>query len=267
MLTLGFPLACLLVFTAVLALADWLVRYVFAVFLVWSPYHYAAQAYGLSMMYAYRSDCSLSDGDKRLVRLVCLAPFVWALLRPQGGIGVTLKHLGVVAPLPLEHLRVGVSMGLSAVALAAPLVLFVLLRRRGRTLPLISLSVIMVNAVWWTAFNYINAFFWAALFHGVQYLAIAALFHVREQTRRPGNRRGWAFHVGIFYGASVALAYVLFVLWPDAYVALGYEPWLTAQLVVAVINIHHFVVDAYIWRLRRDPNLRTVVDQPVPAEA
>jgi hypothetical protein len=118
-----------------------------------------------------------------------------------------------------------------------------------------------------TAFNCINAFFWAALFHGVQYLTIAAIFHVREQTRRPENRRGWAFHVGIFYGASVTLGYVLFVLWPDAYVALGCEPLLTAQLVVAVINIHHIVVDAYIWRLRRDPNLRTVVDQPVPAEA
>ena len=96
----------------------------------------------------------------------------------------------------------------------------------------------------------------------MQYLTIAAIFHVREQTRRPENRRGWAFHVGIFYGASVALGYVLFVLWPDAYVAMGHEPLLTAQLVVAVINIHHFVVDAYIWRLRRDPNLRTVVDQP-----
>jgi hypothetical protein len=113
----------------------------------------------------------------------------------------------------------------------------------------------------------------APLFHGVQYLTIAAIFHVREQTRRPENRRGWAFtwgssvYVGIFYGASVALGYVLFVMWPDAYVALGYEPLLTAQLVVAVINIHHFVVDAYIWRLRRDPNLRTVVGQPVPAEA
>ena len=35
----------------------------------------------------------------------------------------------------------------------------------------------------------------------------------------------------------------------------GYEPLLTAQLVVAVINIHHFVVDAYIWRLCRDPDL------------
>lgn len=84
MLTLGFPLACLIVFTAVLALADWLVRYVFAVFLVWSPYHYAAQAYGLSMMYAYRSDCPIADGDKRLVRLACLIPFFWAVLRPQG---------------------------------------------------------------------------------------------------------------------------------------------------------------------------------------
>jgi len=267
MLTLGFPLACLIVFTAVLAFADWLVRYVFAVFLVWSPYHYAAQAYGLSMMYAYRSDCPVADGDKRLVRLACLIPFFWAVLRPQGGLGVTLKHLGIVAPMPLEHLRAGVSTGLSVVALLAPFVLFLVLQRRGRTLPLISLSVIAVNAVWWTAFNYINAFFWAALFHGVQYLTIAAIFHVREQTRRPENRRGWAVHVGIFYGASVALAYGLFVLWPDAYVALGYERMLTAQLVVAVINIHHFVVDAYIWRLRRDPNLRTVVDQPVPVEA
>ena len=111
-------------------------------------------------------------------------------------------------------------------------------------LPLISLSVIAVNAVWGTAVNYVNAFFWAALFHGLQYLTIAAIFHVREQTRRPENRRGWDLRVGIFYGASVALAYGLFVLWPDAYVALGYERMLTAQLVVAVINIHHFVVDA-----------------------
>ena len=202
-------------------------------------------------------DCSLAEGDKRLVRLACLAPFSWAVLRPQGGLGVTLKHLGIVAPMPLEHLRAGVSLTLSIVALLAPLVVFVVLQRRGRAVPLISLALIMVNAVWWTAFNYINAFFWAALFHGV----------VRERTRRPEDRRGWAFHAGVFYGASVALAYLLFVLRPDAYVALGYERLLTAQLVVAVINIHHFVVDAYIWRLRGDPNLRTVVDQPVPAQA
>ncbi len=259
-LTLGFPIVCLLAFAAVLGFADWLVRYVFAVFLVWSPYHYAAQAYGLAAMYAYRSKCALDGADRRLLRAACLLPFLFALLRPQGGIGVTLRHLGVAAPPAVETLRLGAGMALGALALAAPAVMFVLLWRRGRALPLISLGIVAVNAVWWTAFNYINAFFWAALFHGIQYLAIAAIFHVRERGQRPDNRRGWAFHAGVFYGASVALAYVLFVLWPDAFVALGYQQVLTAQLAVAVINIHHFVVDAYVWRLRRDPNYRTAVE-------
>jgi hypothetical protein len=31
--------------------------------------------------------------------------------------------------------------------------------------------------------------------------------------------------------------------------------------------LHHFLVDAYIWRLRRDPNYRTVVDTPEPSPA
>jgi hypothetical protein len=267
LLTVGFPILCLAVFTGVLTFADWLVRYVFAVFLVWSPYHYAAQAYGLAAMYAYRSGCALSDADKRLLRAACLLPFIFALVRPQGGLGVTLRHLGVAAPPVIETMRLGASASLAALALAAPIVTLLLLRRRGRALPLISVGLIAVNAVWWTAFNYINAFFWAALFHGLQYLAIAAIFHVRERTRRPANRHGWPVHATAFYGASVALAYTLFVLWPDSYVWLGYEEAVTAQLVVAVINIHHFVVDAYVWRLRRDPNYSTVVDVPAAARA
>lgn len=266
-LTLGFPLACLVAFTAILAFAPELVPYVFAVFLVWSPYHYAAQTYGLAAMYAYRSDCPLDEGDKRLLRVACLLPFALALLRPQGGIGFVLRQLGVSGPPMLETMRFGAGAVMSALALMAPLAIFTLLWRRGRALPLISVGLVAVNAIWWTAFNYINAFFWAALFHGVQYLAIASIFHVREQTRRAQNRRGPLFHAGMFYGASVALAYVLFVAWPDAYVALGYERMLTAQLVVAVINIHHFVVDAYVWRLRRDPNYRTVIENALPSGA
>jgi hypothetical protein len=33
-------------------------------------------------------------------------------------------------------------------------------------------------------------------------------------------------------------------------------------LVIAIINIHHFIVDRYIWRLRKDRNYRHVVSQP-----
>jgi hypothetical protein len=55
-LTLWLPIAVLLVFTGVLLHAGWLVRYIFQVFVIWSPYHYSAQTYGLAMMYNYRSD-------------------------------------------------------------------------------------------------------------------------------------------------------------------------------------------------------------------
>jgi hypothetical protein len=265
-LTVWFPLLALMVFTWVLAYADWMVRYLFALFMIWSPFHYSAQAYGLSVMYSYRSGVRLEAFDKQLVRWACLVPFVWALLRPQGGLGLTLRHLGLNDFPVLDALRAGVSDVLSAVALAAPLLVFAWLRsRRGITLPVISVTIVAINAVWWTLFNYINAFFWAALFHGVQYLAIATIFHVKERAPAAGGGRGAVYHGAGFYGASVALAWILFVAWPDAYAWAGFDGTLTAQLTVAVINIHHFVVDAYIWKLRQAPNYRVVVGTAQPS--
>jgi hypothetical protein len=266
-LTVWLPLATLALFTWVLLYADWLVRYVFAVFVIWSPYHYSAQTYGLAMMYAYRSDCSLTDDQKRMVWWACLVPFLWSLLRPDAGVAPILHGLGFRSVPTFEQVRWYTSLLLSAAALATPVFVILRLRlRAGVTLPLISVMIVMTNAIWWTFFNYINAMWWAAIFHGVQYLAIVTIFHVKERTRVEANRFGVVSHAVMFYGACVVLAYVLFVLWPNMYVHAGFDPSLTPQLAVAVINIHHFIVDAYIWRLRKDPNYRTVVDtRPEPA--
>jgi len=32
--------------------------------------------------------------------------------------------------------------------------------------------------------------------------------------------------------------------------------------VIAAINVHHFIVDAFIWRLRKDSNYAVVSAQP-----
>jgi hypothetical protein len=268
-LTLWLPLATLAVFTGVLLYAGWLVRYLFAAFVIWSPYHYSAQTYGLAMMYAYRSDCPLTDGQKKAVWWACLVPFLWSLLRPDAGVAHVLQGLGFHSVPTLEQVRWGTSLLLSAASLATPVVVILGLRARaGVTLPLMSVMIVMTNAIWWTFFNYINAMWWAAIFHGVQYLAIVTIFHVKERTRAGGNRFGAASHAVMFYGACVVLAWVLFVLWPDTYVWAGFDPTLTPQLTVAVVNLHHFIVDAYIWRLRKDPNYRTVVDaRPAPVSA
>jgi hypothetical protein len=53
--------------TAVLIVGEPAGRYLFALYLIWSPYHYSRQAYGLSMMYAYRSGCALEETG----RMIC----------------------------------------------------------------------------------------------------------------------------------------------------------------------------------------------------
>ncbi len=69
-----------------------------------------------------------------------------------------------------------------------------------------------------------------------------------------------------FYLASLLLGFGLFHGWPHVYVWAGRGLAESMLLTVATINLHHFIVDAYIWRLRKDPN-RTVMMEARPAAA
>ncbi len=59
----------------------------------------------------------------------------------------------------------------------------------------------------------------------------------------------------------MTLGYLLFQCWPYFYVWAGFGLAESMLLGIAVINIHHFVVDAYIWKLRKDPNYEIVVSE------
>ena len=264
-LTLAFPVIAVVALTAAITLPEPLGLLLLVTYLVWSPYHYSAQAYGLAVMYGYRAGTALPDGAKRAIRIACLAPFVWTLLQPAGGLGNLLRAWHVAAPAPVEQIRGLLSQGLESVILFAPVALVLWLRaRHGVALPLISIVIIVSNAVWWTVFNILDAFLWATVFHGVQYLAIVSIFHVKDRLRDAGNRHGIPWHAATFYVGCLVLGYALFDLWPYAYAWAGYDFKKSAILVTAAINIHHFVVDAYIWRLRRDPNYANVIDVPEP---
>jgi hypothetical protein len=78
---------------------------------------------------------------------------------------------------------------------------------------------------------------------------------------RPDNRIGPLGHASRFYAASFALGYLLFYVWPFAFLLAGFPLSESMLLCVAVINIHHFIVDRYIWRLRKDSNYRVVVER------
>jgi hypothetical protein len=258
-LTMGLPLVTLLVLTAAVAYPKPIGPHIWALYLTWSPYHYGAQAYGLALMYCYRSGGQWSDSEKRWLRVACLCPFLWVFV---GGRGLGLDWLapaGLLDTAVALSARKAIGSLLAAATFLLPILLLAWRRAAGRSpLPLISALILWSNGVWLISLAMAQAFVWATIFHGIQYLAIVCVFHVREKLREGGNTRpGWQ-HAAAFYLACLGLGYLLFQVWPLTYTLLGFGYAESMLLVIAAINLHHFIVDAFIWRLRRDPNYATL---------
>jgi hypothetical protein len=266
-LTVAFPLVVLAVVTGCLCLAGYLGSHALALYLTWSPFHYAAQGYGLALVYAYRSGCQVLPGDKKLLFWTSLLPFFYAFLG-DGDSGLHWLLPSTVFDDPLFRgpyslvIRALPSISMAAVALLCLKVA----RSTSGPLPIISVLMLVANAAWWCFLPH-NAFVWATIFHGIQYLGIVTIFHVKDQLARPDNRRRWLFHVASFYGMSLLLGYGLFSVLPWGFVTLGFGMVESIAVCVAAINIHHFIVDAYIWRLKRGDRNRTIVESGQPAAA
>jgi hypothetical protein len=260
-LTMGFPLLTFGLVALAIWQAELLGRHVTALFLTWSPYHYAAQSYGLSLMYAYRSGCRISPRQKRVWWGVALCPF---LLNFMGA-----PHVGLQWLVPIEWiqqsdlLRPTVYYGLyllQALTLIGPIALFAWFRRGAAPMPLMSLLILMSNGIWFVFLTPMDAFFVATAGHGLQYLAITTIFHVKDGTARPGNTRsGWWYGV-TFYGACVALGYALFSVTPLGFFAASGRWSASLMMVLAAINLHHFIVDGFIWKLSGGDKNRRVVE-------
>jgi hypothetical protein len=268
-LTLAFPAVTLGVLTLCMLTADWVGRYVQLIYLTWSPYHYAAQAYGLSVMYCVRSGCDLTKRQKHALWWIAILPFFKVLIfaLSKHAVSWTVPDYVLWSHVDWRSWIDWVSMILGGSALVLPILLFgQVWRTTGRSMPLISLLVILTNALWFVVFPLVDGFVWTTMFHGIQYLAIVMIFHVRDRLALPGNKRSAASHAVWFYGASILLGYAMFNCLPYGYQMLGFGAAKSVLLVIAAINIHHFIVDGYIWKLGRgDVNRRVVEGEAVAA--
>ena len=203
----------------------------------------------------------MSAGLRKLLWATCMLPFAEAFVSGDAsGLGWFVPPDLWAAHLPLVQLRFFVSEALAVAVFAAPALLLWRVQRSSPVgLPWISTLLIVTNGVWWIVFDYLGAFVWATVFHGVQYLAIVILFHLRDHPPRGAGRLSWVSPAFRFYAMSLALAYALFELWPYAYTFFGFSFAESALVCIAWINVHHFVVDRGIWRVRKDTNLKHVV--------
>ncbi|GAB5439654.1 MAG: hypothetical protein Fues2KO_00030 [Fuerstiella sp.] len=265
-LTMALPIITFVVITLAVFRADLFGRWFQWLYLTWSPYHYAAQAYGIAVLYSFRSGCRLTRLQKRLLWLSALCPFIYVTLQS------TYTHLfawlfdeySIVNTPTVERLMQACINVAAMATFATPILSWLwIFRSQRQAMPLISFLAVFSNGIWFVVFPLVQGFIWVTVFHGIQYLAIVMLFHVKDQMQQPGNRRSPVAHAILFYGISLVLGYGLFNAWPQFYRMLGFDLTESMLMVAAAINIHHFIVDAYIWKTRPgDSNRRVIEDSP-----
>jgi hypothetical protein len=225
----------------------------FTAYVIWSGYHYSGQSLGLAMLFPLRQGARLAPREKRLLALPLYVSWwlsLLGLLRLDGSArnpayALVRAELGAVA-LP------GWATALGVAALLASLVgVAVVARarsRRGVPLPAASYGAIGAQVIWFGAglfFPFFNIVL-VPIFHSLQYLSLTSWHHCRA--------RGAAARTFAIYAVSVAA--VGLAINPGLLVLLapvGTPParaLVVAAAAISAINLHHFLLDGRIWRLR-----------------
>jgi hypothetical protein len=242
-------------------------------YLTWSPWHYTGQNYGLVMMYLHRGGFAVSPLSRRLVRGWFVLSFALVFLNIHDAASLGDADPLYVAEGGYRFTPLGIPAGVTKIALSAVSVALAavtialalhLLRRRGAARLSPVFALVASQAAWFVAPVIVGrlwpglygprgpaalAFIWTAIAHSVQYLWISVYY-----AKRSGAVRGTARATGWYLGAAVLAGAALwifpaFVAGPGALGVLPFESGL-GLLVASAVNVHHFILDGAIWRLR-----------------
>jgi tetratricopeptide (TPR) repeat protein len=250
----------------------WLGSLVLTVYITWSPWHYTGQNYGLAVMFLRRRGVALDATTKRYLYSSFLLSYAATFL----AIHSQAPGANYTPPLYIADSYRVISLGIPNTiggplfygALAAYCVTLLiavarLLRRAslGAIAPALLLAI--TQALWFSIpvamrrFGLLSSlepfapqyagwyFFWAALGHSIQYVWVTSYF-ARNTTRFPGLPAYLA--KALFAGTAIwGLPALLFA--PGLLGRIPYDAGLGA-LIAAVVNLHHFVLDGAIWKLR-----------------
>jgi tetratricopeptide (TPR) repeat protein len=266
---------------ATLAIATWLVAgtllpaagaWLVTLYLTWSPWHYTGQNYGLAVMFLRRRGIALEGAEKRWLYASYALSFAFVFLMlheaqpalpgselPKGIYGLPVRPLGIPAAWNawLQPLLLLAYLGALARSASG------LLRRApfGALLPAACLA--LTQALWFvlpsavrqfgvrTPFEALDwalhdhYFTWIAAGHAVQYLWVTA-FTARHS---PGYQGFLPFYGKALASSAAVWMFPAIALGPAA-LGLRTPDAGLALLVAAAVNVHHFVLDGAIWKLR-----------------
>jgi hypothetical protein len=228
-------------------------------------WHYTGQAWGMTASFAYLAGIRMETTERRMIRSGCYSLLVWhilwaCLMLPNEP---PLSHSDLIivsivrdqAPL-LEMIY---HVWTAVVLLTIPLGIYGfvrLYRRTGKRPPLACLSP-------WTAIYLWYALIWAypgvfavlQIFHALQYLLFPIRVEINQYSAKKDRTEIKRAIRGIaYYLILVGVGYVVFFL-PQLAYFWGDKQQMLAAMVFGFVNIHHYVIDGVIWKLR-NPEVR-----------
>src|SRR5262245_51636097 len=103
-----------------------LVQHLWSLMMTWSPFHYAAQAYGLALIYCYRSQVKLTTWQKRSLWWIAMLPFFRAfLVGNEGGLSWFVSNEQLALIPMLSAVRDIAAWILAAAMFVLPVVVFI----------------------------------------------------------------------------------------------------------------------------------------------
>ncbi|MFO0691729.1 MAG: tetratricopeptide repeat protein [Myxococcota bacterium] len=267
----------------------WIGSLILTLYLTWSPWHYSAQNYGVAVLLLRRRGAVVEPWTRRLLRGSFVLSYLLVFLSLHGATGPSpqtavadyegsiydLLSLGI----PLAVRDPAMLLTLAAWLLCTAGAVFRLVRGGGLGAAGPTLVLVAVQAIWfllpasvpvWPTVARIEpfapeyrayAFMWVAVGHFLQYLWITT-YYAAADVDRPGRALylGKALLIGISVWALPALVFA-----PDLLGSLPYDLGL-GLLAASVVNLHHFILDGVIWRLRDDRIARMLLG-PLSARA
>jgi tetratricopeptide (TPR) repeat protein len=271
----------------VVSLYDAVVGSIFlTVYLTWSPWHYAGQNYGLASMFLGRRGIALTPAHKRWLQACFTLSYALVFVSfhrasgpgvPQfsaalgGGTAVAFRPIGIPDEVAVPASLLLLAAYLIALGICARALLRV--ARPAALLP--TAALIFTQALWFslptlfrsagirTGLAHVDLYAgvpdWMALAHAAQYLWVTSYY----------ARATEAWKSQLVYYAKVLVAGVgiwsfpLLLFSPDLFGPRASGPALV-MLIATAVNIHHFILDGAIWKLR-DGRIASVLLRAVPA--
>ncbi len=240
-------------------------------YLTWSPWHYTAQNFGVAMVLLRRRGAAPSPLASRLLRASFVCSFALAFVSLHGqvtpayvpdgvtGYAYTVRTLGIPAGLRDFALGAGALVWLGLSGSAAYLLL------RGATWRAVApaLLVMLSQTLWFVVPSVARnwqlaqgleplglaqaqyAFLWIALAHAAQYIWITASYEEARERDFSAVR----FYARALAAGSTVWTVPALLFAPGVLGKLPFDAGL-GMLVAALVNLHHFMLDGVIWKLR-----------------